>query len=126
MYQLHLQQQDPHYHLNQKQAQLIAILHGLQNKNQPAIQDFFNRQVNLETHMRQTLISWVQEVCAKVRFSRLTFHYAVYFIDKFFELSPSLIPVSEFQTIGITAVAIAAKMEEIYVPDNAYFCSATG
>jgi len=76
--------------------------------------------------MRIILLGWVFEVCAKLRVQRTTSHMALSFIDRFFEKATYRIPVTEFQTIGITAVVIAAKMEEVYLPDMHHFATLAG
>jgi cyclin E len=76
--------------------------------------------------MRIVLLSWVNEVCAEMRFSRITFQSSLALIDQYFFRATYIIPVEEFQIIGVTSIWVAAKMEEIYVPAVRYFSKATG
>lgn len=90
------------------------------------VKDYFEWQKSYYPDMRVTLVCWIQEVCAKLRFQRTTFHTALCFLDHYFEKATYVIPVTEFQTIGVTTIVIAAKMGEVYVPDSDYFAAATG
>jgi uncharacterized protein YrrD len=51
---------------------------------------------------------------------------ALSFIDRYFERATYCVPVTEFQTIGATAIMIAVKMEEVCIPDVAHFASLAG
>lgn len=50
---------------------------------------------------------------------------AVNYCDKFFEKVRSLISTDKLQLAGVTAIYIASKMEEVYVPEIKYFSKAT-
>jgi cyclin E len=76
--------------------------------------------------MRIVLLSWVNEVCAEMRFSRITLHTSLALIDHYFFRATYIIPIEEFQVIGVTSIWVAAKMEEIFVPAVKYFSKATG
>ena len=78
--------------------------------------------------MRSFLINWMQEVSSDYMFKRLTFNYAVNYVDRYL-LKVKNIKKEDFQLIGLVALLIAAKNEEVYTPrienlsvaaDNAY------
>ena len=47
------------------------------------------------------------------------------YIDKFFEKAPRLYGPDELQLVGVTAVYLASKMEEVFMPPLKYFAKAT-
>lgn len=77
--------------------------------------------------MRQILISWLIEVHLKFNLLPETLYIAVNLIDRYSEKQK--VSRSHYQLLGITALLIACKYEEIIVPplnnfiemtDNAY------
>lgn len=68
----------------------------------------------------------MNEVSAEMKFQRSTFHYSIVYTDIFFEKVDFLIENYDFQAIGVTALYIAAKLEEIFVPDIRVFSQSTG
>ncbi|XP_071785357.1 G1/S-specific cyclin-E-like [Asterias amurensis] len=70
---------------------------------------------SLEKRMRAILLDWLIEVCEVYRLHRETFYLATDFIDRYLAKVNNL-PKSQLQLIGITALFIAAKLEEIYPP----------
>ncbi len=83
-------------------------------------------QTYFEPHMRTKLMIWILEVSSELRFQRQTCHVCLALIDGYFSKAQYLIPVSQFQLIGVCALWISAKLEEIYVPELKYFSQATG
>ena len=87
--------------------------------------DYFRWQSNMTKQMRLTLLSWMMEVCIDMRFQRSTFHIAVCYCDTFFEKIRSLMTTDRLQLAGVTAIYMASKMEEVFVPEIKYFSKAT-
>jgi G1/S-specific cyclin-E1 len=87
--------------------------------------DYFKWQTNMTKQMRITLMSWMMEVCIDMRFQRGTFHIAIAYTDRFFEKSGHMMSTDQLQLAGVTALYIASKMEEVYVPEIKYFSKAT-
>ncbi|KAJ6260490.1 LOW QUALITY PROTEIN: Cyclin-A2-1 [Drechslerella dactyloides] len=88
---------------------------------------YMEGQPNLNWEMRETLIDWIIEVHSRFQFVAETLYNAVNIIDRF--LSRKTVPVDKLQLVGIVALFIAAKYEEIeqpaldslvYMVDNAY------
>lgn len=75
--------------------------------------------------MRLTLLSWMMEVCIDMRFQRSTFMIAINYTDTFFEKIRVLLTTDKLQLAGVTAIYMASKMEEVYVPEIKYFSKAT-
>ena len=57
----------------------------------------------MQRHMRIVLLSWVNEVCAEMRFSRITLHTSLALIDHYFLRATYIIPIEEFQVSGVTS-----------------------
>ena len=60
-----------------------------------------------------------------MRFQRTTFHMALAYTDKFYEQTPKMYGPDHLQLIGVTAIYMASKVEEVYVPQVKYFSKAT-
>lgn len=80
------------------------------------------RHEGIEPRMRAILFDWLVEVSHAYRLHRETFHLAVEFIDRFLS-SSKMMRVDRLQLIGISALYLAAKVEEIYPPKLADFAS---
>ncbi|XP_022092193.1 G1/S-specific cyclin-E-like [Acanthaster planci] len=83
-----------------------------------------DRHPSLEPRMRAILLDWLIEVCEVYRLHRETFYLAADFVDRYLSKT-SNIPKTKLQLIGITALFIAAKLEEIYPPKLAEFAYVT-
>ena len=83
--------------------------------------DYMTRQDNVSARMRTVLIDWMVEVQLKFRMTSETLYLSVNIVDKF--LQKRKITRDSLQLLGVTALFIAAKFEEIYsveVNDLAY------
>ena len=69
----------------------------------------------LETRMRSILLNWMMEVCEMYKLHRETFFLSVDFVDRYLSQTEN-IPKTRLQCIGITALFIASKIEEIAPP----------
>ena len=105
----------------------------LQEENDPKIillkqnKNFMTEQKEINSKMRSILIDWIIDVHFKFGFTDETLFLTVSIIDRY--ISVSQISRSNFQLLGITALMIACKHEEIdlpkiddfiYITDNAY------
>ncbi|XP_063780204.1 G1/S-specific cyclin-E2 [Pseudophryne corroboree] len=70
---------------------------------------------SLNTDMRSILLDWLLEVSEVYTLHRETFYLAQDFFDRFM-LTQKYVSKSMLQLIGVTALFIAAKLEEIYPP----------
>jgi cyclin B len=85
--------------------------------------DYMKEQFDINERMRMILLDWLVEVHLKFRLLTDTLHLAVYIIDRY--LSLKQIIRDELQLVGITAMLLASKYEEIYIPecgDFIYIC----
>lgn len=71
-------------------------------------------QNELKWTMRAVLLDWLIEVSANYTFKISTFHYAVNYIDRYLSVVPN-VQKSNFQLIGLTALVLATKLEELVV-----------
>ena len=76
---------------------------------------YMDNQPDINAKMRAILIDWLAEVHMKFRLAPETFYLCVNLIDRF--LSIKKIARSKLQLVGITALLIACKYEEIYPPE---------
>ena len=72
-------------------------------------------QKDISNHMRAILNDWLLEVHLKYKFQHETIFLAVNLLDRY--LSKVNIHRNILQLIGVSALMIAAKYEEIYPPD---------
>ena len=89
--------------------------------------NYMNNQKEINEQMRSILIDWIIDVHGKFGFCDETLYMTVLIIDRYSSLKK--ITRNEYQCLGITALMIACKHEEINVPkvedfiyitDNAY------
>ncbi|KPA79627.1 cyclin (CYCA) [Leptomonas pyrrhocoris] len=75
---------------------------------------YMDRQSEVTDRMRKILIDWLMDVIAEFKLHPETFFLAVDIIDRF--LFFYSIPRTKLQLVGVTAVLIAAKHEEVWPP----------
>lgn len=76
--------------------------------------NYMDHQDDLEWKMRGILIDWLIEVHTRFRLLPETLFLAVNIIDRF--LSQKVVPLDKLQLVGVTAMFIASKYEEILSP----------
>jgi len=77
----------------------------------PHYMDF---QDEIQWHMRATLIDWLLQVHMRYHLLPETLWIAVNLVDRF--LSARIVSLAKLQLVGVTAMFIAAKYEEILAP----------
>ncbi|XP_031769157.2 G2/mitotic-specific cyclin-B2-like isoform X2 [Galleria mellonella] len=90
----------------------------------PIEPDHLKFQIVLTGKMRATLIDWLVEVQRQFSLVLETLHLTVGIIDRYLQLVPN-IQRDQLQLVGITAMFIASKYEEIYAPDVGDFVYVT-
>ncbi|CAG9796679.1 unnamed protein product [Diatraea saccharalis] len=78
--------------------------------------DHLRNQVVITGKMRSTLIDWLVEVQHQFSLELETFHLTVGIIDRYLQAVPN-VQRNQLQLVGVTAMFIASKYEEIYAPD---------
>lgn len=76
--------------------------------------DYMDNQNELEWKMRGILVDWLLEVHTRFRLLPETLFLAVNIIDRF--LSSKIVQLDRLQLVGVTAMFIASKYEEVLSP----------
>ena len=76
---------------------------------------FMKNQPELNEKMRTVLIDWMVEVHQKFKLLPETLYLAVNLLDRYIEKEK--IPKNKLQLVGVSAMLIACKYEEIYAPE---------
>ncbi|XP_018613648.1 G1/S-specific cyclin-E1 isoform X2 [Scleropages formosus] len=102
------------------------VWNNLLQKDQSYIRDrrFMERHPNLQPKMRAILLDWMMEVCEVYKLHRETFYLAQDYFDRFMATQRNILKTT-LQLIGISALFIAAKLEEIYPPKVHQFAYVT-
>jgi len=77
--------------------------------------DYMSRQPSLTPRMRMVLIDWMVEVQLKFRMTTESLYLSVNIVDKYLQVKP--ITRERLQLLGVTALHIASKFEEVYSVD---------
>lgn len=85
--------------------------------------DYMDRQDELQWKMRGILNDWIIEVHSKFRLLPETLLTATNLIDRF--LSKRSVSLVKFQLVGLTALFVAAKYEEVICPSVTHFLHMT-
>lgn len=89
--------------------------------------DYIKIQQELNKRMRDVLVDWLTEVHHRFELIQETLHLTIHLLDRYLSKEP--VTRDEVQLVGITAMMVAAKYEEMYPPelndyvyitDNAY------
>jgi cyclin B len=78
-------------------------------------------QTDINERMRAILIDWIIEVHHKLSLMPETLYLTVYIIDQY--LSMETVQRKEVQLVGVSAMLIACKYEEIWAPLVGFFCN---
>ncbi|KAG5294890.1 G2/mitotic-specific cyclin-B [Histoplasma ohiense] len=81
--------------------------------------DYIYHQEDLEWGLRGVLVDWLIEVHTRFRLLPETLFLTVNIIDRF--LSAEVVALDRLQLVGVTAMFIAAKYEEVFSPHVANF-----
>ncbi|KAI4287946.1 MAG: hypothetical protein L6R35_002798 [Caloplaca aegaea] len=76
--------------------------------------DYMDHQEHIEWHLRGVLVDWLIEVHTRFHLLPETIFLAINIIDRF--LSSRVVELEKLQLVGITAMFIASKYEEVLSP----------
>ncbi|EXJ85044.1 G2/mitotic-specific cyclin-B [Capronia epimyces CBS 606.96] len=93
--------------------EIFEYYFALEEVTQPNPQ-YMDHQDDLEWKMRGILVDWLIEVHTRFRLLPETLFLAVNIVDRF--LSQKVVPLDKLQLVGITAMFIASKYEEVLSP----------
>jgi len=74
-----------------------------------------NKQNDINEKMRSILVDWLVEVHVKFKLLPETLFLTINLIDRYLESKKVL--RQKLQLVGVTAMLIASKYEEIYAPE---------
>ena len=94
-------------------GEIFVYLKVLEESTMPN-PDYMDHQEHLEWHLRGVLIDWLIEVHTRFHLLPETIFLAVNIIDRF--LSARVVELEKLQLVGITAMFIASKYEEVLSP----------
>jgi G2/mitotic-specific cyclin 1/2 len=97
---------------------IFEYLKKLEVSTQPNA-DYMDHQEDLEWKMRGILVDWLIEVHTRFHLLPETLFLAVNIIDRF--LSSKVVQLDRLQLVGVTAMFIASKYEEVLSPHVANF-----
>ncbi|CAH9100580.1 unnamed protein product [Cuscuta epithymum] len=94
-----------------------------QERRRP-LQDYMEKvQRDVSANMRGILVDWLVEVAQEYSLLPETLYLTVNYLDRFLSVSP--IPRQKLQLLGVSAMLIASKYEEISPPHVDDFCYIT-
>jgi len=73
-------------------------------------------QTDINSDMRSVLVDWLIEVAEEFRIQPDTLFLSIHYIDQYLSRIDTSLTRSRFQLVGMTALLIASKYEELYVP----------
>lgn len=77
--------------------------------------DYMSRQMDINDKMRAILVDWLVDVHLKFKLMPETLYLTVNLIDRFLELKS--VTRKHLQLVGVTAMLVASKYEEIWAPE---------
>lgn len=77
--------------------------------------DYMDSQPEINVKMRAILIDWLVQVHNKFELSQETLYLTINIVDRF--LASKATPRKELQLVGLGAMLIASKYEEIWAPE---------
>uniref|UniRef100_A0ACB8E5H0 G2/mitotic-specific cyclin-B2 n=1 Tax=Sphaerodactylus townsendi TaxID=933632 RepID=A0ACB8E5H0_9SAUR len=81
---------------------------------QQCVRPFYLDGTELNGRMRALLVDWLVQVHARFHLMQETLYMCVGIMDRY--LQAQAVPRKELQLVGVTAMLLASKYEEIYVP----------
>lgn len=98
--------------------EIFEYLRSLEEGTQPN-PDYMDGQENLNWDQRGILVDWLIEVHTKFHLLPETLYLAINIVDRF--LSIKVVNIDRLQLVGITALFIASKYEEVFSPHIKHF-----
>ena len=100
---------------NEYLTDIYTYLKSINTSNLPLHDYMSSKQTDINERMRGILFDWLVEVHLKFKLLPETLFITLNIIDRY--LSKQIIERKYFQLLGITAMFIASKYEEIYSPE---------
>ncbi|KAG6865914.1 hypothetical protein C0991_010747 [Blastosporella zonata] len=93
--------------------EIFEYMSELEDEMMPA-PDYMADQTEITWEARQTLVDWLLQVHLRYHMLPETLWIAINIVDRF--LTKRVVSLAKFQLVGVTAMFIAAKYEEILAP----------
>jgi len=93
-------------------------------KKQPIRENFLDGK-EVTGRMRGILVDWLCQVHVRFHLLPETLYMTVALIDRFLQAFEAKVPKEKFQLVGVTAMFVASKYEEMYAPEIVDFCYIT-
>lgn len=91
----------------------------------PIRDNFLGNQMDVTPKMRSVLLDWINEVHNQFSLELETFHMTVSMIDRYLQAATNT-PRRLLQLVGVTALFMASKYEELMPPEISDFVYVTG
>jgi hypothetical protein len=95
--------------------EIYEYLQKTENVNSPTFGYFNGFQKNITEKMRSILVDWLMDVHSKFGLLPETLFLTINLLDRY--LSKAQVEGTKFQLLGVSAMLIASKYEEIYAPE---------
>ncbi|KAK6923859.1 Cyclin, N-terminal [Dillenia turbinata] len=90
-------------------------------ENECRVHNYMDSQPEINEKMRAILVDWLIEVHNKFDLLKETLYLTINIVDRY--LSMKMVPRRELQLVGMSAMLIASKYEEIWAPEvNDFVC----
>lgn len=99
-------------------VEYVNDIYGYYRRVEPAVRitpDYMSRQADINDKMRAILIDWLVDVHLKFKLMPETLYLTVNLIDRFLEAKQ--VSRKHLQLVGVTAMLVASKYEEIWAPE---------
>ncbi|KAF6774243.1 hypothetical protein AHF37_07084 [Paragonimus kellicotti] len=105
-----------------------SIFNYLQNREltiQPMCSDFIGPDGEVNPRMRYILVNWLVQIHHSYKLQPETLYLCIALLDRYLMKHSKELTKDRFQLVGIAALFIAAKFEEMYPPDISDFTAVT-
>eukprot|EP00742_Colponemidia_sp_Colp-10_P010828 GILJ01011942.1.p1 GENE.GILJ01011942.1~~GILJ01011942.1.p1 ORF type:complete len:487 (+),score=48.36 GILJ01011942.1:45-1505(+) len=85
---------------------------------------YMDSHTGINSSMRSILLDWMMEVCQEFHLKRESFHLAANFTDRYLSAKRDVLK-TKLQLVGVAAMYMAAKLEEVYPPRASDFAKTT-
>lgn len=87
---------------------------------------YLAHQRQLSENVRAVLLEWMMQLSQEFELTRQTYQQAVRMVDQYLSQCREQVKKTRVQLIGVTALSLGCKMEEVSSRSIKDFCLATG
>jgi len=104
-------------------AEYVPVMYTYlrQLEKQTAIKQDFLKGFSVNGKMRSVLLDWLIEVHGQFKLLQETLYMTSAILDRFLQVEGASIKRNKLQLVGVTAMWIASKVEEMYAPEVSDF-----